>query len=261
MRIFPPRLFTLLLLGTVVLTGCSRSDSQGDSQNDSAGNGDTGNGGTTVEQSESADGIGDPPEATAERSEGGEPEAVQMERTSPERRLPRSSQDNGSPSGQSAAAGLSPPDEAFRALYQDIQNSRAFAPYDTEMDRVQIDDHPAIPAITAFLEAVSGQTLPADRIAAGEDFMLELELEPLLTGDISITGHRLGRITSEDRKTRVPLRLYSDISSAVGEIFLVEEDGEFVVQDVAFPWEQLAEPRTPPRFEPATHQWTVGSTP
>lgn len=180
---------------------------------------------------------------------------VDIDQTEPARALPRNRTSTASPRN------FSPPDLAMRRLYENIANKPLTMPLDTEIDRLQTTQHAATPVLTAFLESLQNRTFANELVIPDERFAIEIALEPLMQSDITITKYRLGEFRSDDDETRLPVRLFSSDATGVGEIVLFRHEGNWRIKDIFFPWEQLTETRTPPRFEPTTHQWTVGTSP
>ncbi|MFW5801974.1 MAG: hypothetical protein ACOCVC_08055 [Spirochaeta sp.] len=179
-----------------------------------------------------------------------------MERTRPPRALPRDS--NGDPDEEEVV--LTPPDQAFRILYDQVSQEPAAEPLDTETGRLQNNDHPALPVLERFLSGLQNNRLNPQTIPDSAQFSLEISLEPLVDSQsIKIARYRVGEIRVSEENAQASIRLFTRDTSAIGEVFLQQQEGDWLITDIDFPWEQLTTPSDPPRFTPSTHQWTVGS--
>ncbi|AFG37065.1 hypothetical protein [Spirochaeta africana] len=238
----------ILALVCIVLlsSGCSQADTAADTTTSI----DTTEPGSAAAVQQ--DGTGEQPSAAAADEP---PEPIRMERTAPARSLPREQNDT------SEAPPASPPDQAYREIYREADRRSPVYPYDTELDNLQQDEHPARAVIQEFLEGVLQQDFRSEHTAPDERFLLRLALEPVLEDGLAVTRYRLGRIVAENGQHRLGLRLFNEQASAVGELFLVLKDDQWYITDISFPWEQLESSRPAPRFEPATHQWTIGTQP
>ncbi len=152
----------------------------------------------------------------------------------------------------------SPPDQAFSLLWQTFRNMRKKYPLDIEMDNLQTSQHPALPMVESFLEALQESRFDVEFIDPESAFSLRIALEPILDQSVSIDAYRLGSFRLQNSQLHIPLRLYSEDKSAVGMLYATEIDNAWYIQDAAIEWDQLLYPEPLVRFTPAIHQWTGG---
>ncbi len=154
-------------------------------------------------------------------------------------------------------ATLSPPDQAFQLLWMVAHESQPIYPMDTGMDALQIQSHPAINTLDKFFAALRQGQLCNDCVDEADRFSVELALEPALRRQITVTDQRLGAFQQKDNALHIPIRLFTNQTSAVGMLYVHRSAESWLVQDISFPWEKLINPDPPTIFTPSGRHWSA----
>ncbi|GAB6089660.1 hypothetical protein [Spirochaeta dissipatitropha] len=156
-------------------------------------------------------------------------------------------------------ASVDPADRALDKLLNSAEPSHSKAALDTEMDYLHSGTHTAKSTLDSFLEALLRGEIASGTLLEENSFLLELELEPILDGEISLEHYRTGVFRESDSGYRLAVRLFTSRTSAVSEITLSRTNGTWKISDIVVPWDDLRQSAGTPRFQPASHTWTIGS--